>query len=409
MLKKTLLILGLLLPLGAYPAADSVTSKTYKALTEIQEIMGQGNTAEAFSRLNTLLAEVEEDSLDKALTLQTLGYVEMARENFPRAIEHLKASLALNKLPQKVVYNVGYMVAQLYAAQGEYQQALEFAEGWFASLESPKPGQTIFMANIYAQTGQYEKSVPYAEKAIAASDNLRESKPQESWYQLLAANYFELKRYRKAAATLARMLELWPDNAGYWEQLAGVYVTLDDEKMALATLKSAFAGNYLEKESTIKSLVQLSVTQGIPEHGARMLEHSFEQELLPKSEDYLEMLAQAYAAARERERAIDAYRRLAEVSGDGEAWVAVSNIYVEKGEWEEAEQALRRALAKKLESPGKARLLLGIAQIEQGDFAEGRKSLEKAQVEPKVAASAARWLKYAEDMQRQAQWLAQNR
>jgi len=409
MLKQTLLILGLLLPLSAYPAADSVSSKTYKALTEIQEIMSQGNTAEASSRLNTLLSEVEEDSLDKALTLQTLGYVEMARENFPRAIEHLKASLALNKLPQKVAYNVGYMVAQLYAAQGEYRQALEFAGGWFASLESPTPAQTIFMANIYAQAGQYDKSVPYAEKAIAASASSQQNKPQESWYQLLAANYFELKRYRKAAATLARMLELWPHNAGYWEQLAGVYVTLDDEKMALATLKSAFAGNYLEKESTIKSLVQLSVTQGIPEHGARMLERSFEQELLPQNEGYLEMLAQAYAAARERDRAIDAYRRLAEASGDGEAWVAISNIHVEKGEWPQAEQALRRALAKTLESPGKARLLLGIAQVEQGEFAGGRESLEKAQADPKVATSAARWLKYAEELQRQAQWLAQNR
>ncbi|MBB3062884.1 tetratricopeptide repeat protein [Microbulbifer rhizosphaerae] len=409
MLRKLLPLLFLLLPLCAFSAADSVSSKTYKELTEIQEIMGQGKTGEAFSRLNTLLPEVEEDSLDKALILQTLGYVEMARENFPQAIRHLKACLALNRLPQKVTYNVGYMVAQLYAAQGEYRQALEFAEDWFRGLEAPQPSQTIFMANIYAQTGQYEKSVPYAEKAIAASGNFQENKPQESWYQLLAANYFELKRYRKAASTLARMLEFWPDNAGYWEQLAGVYVTLDDEKMALATLKSAFAGNYLAKESTIKSLIQLSVAQGIPEHGARLLERSFEQELLPQNEDYLKMLAQAYAAARERDKAIDAYRRLAQAAGGGEAWVAISNIHVEKGEWPQAEQALRSALEKKLESPGKARLLLGIAQIEQGKFAEGRDSLQKARAEPKVAASANRWLKYAEDMQRQAEWLAQNR
>lgn len=413
MLKKILFALApfaLAQMLGAntaFAAGDSVTSKTYKALSEIQEIMGQGESDEAYTRLQTLLSQVEEGSLDKALTLQTLGYVEMARENFPAAIQHLKASLALKRLPQKVAYNVGYMVAQLYAAQGDYKAALAFAEDWFKDLEAPQPAQTIFMANIYAQTKQYKKSVPYAEKAIADSNA-----PQESWYQLLAANYFELKRYRDAAKTLVRMLELWPNKSGYWEQLAGVYVTLGDEAMALATLKSAFAGHYLEKESTIRSLVQLAVARGIPEHAARVLERSFAQQLLPQKADYLEMLATAYAAARERDKAIAAYRRLAELSGDGEPWVAISNIRVEQGLWPEAEGALHKALAKKLESPGKAQLLLGIAQVQQQEFSEGRTSLEKARGyakrEPKTATSAERWLKYAADMQRQAEWLAQN-
>ena len=120
--------------------------------------------------------------------------------------------LYTKKLPQNVTFNVGYMVAQLYAALGEFDNAMIFAKDWFAELETPNPNQYIFMANIYAQVKRYQESVPYAEAAIKNSD-----KPRETWYQLLTANYFELKRFPDAAKVLLEVVELWPDKTGYWE------------------------------------------------------------------------------------------------------------------------------------------------------------------------------------------------
>jgi len=181
--------------LSATPVwSESVSGKVYKELTEIQTIMGEGKSSEARTRLKTLLSEVKSDSLDKALTLQTLGYVEMAKEDFPSAIRYLKQSLDLKKLPPKVVINVGYMVAQLHAALGEYDQALQFAESWYTELEAPKPTESIFLANIYAQMKRYKESIPYAEKAIQDA-----KAPKETWFQLLTASYYELKLYTKAA------------------------------------------------------------------------------------------------------------------------------------------------------------------------------------------------------------------
>lgn len=400
------LLLLLLITLSSWhvvAASDSVSSKTYKKLTEIQEVMGEGNADLAYTELTTLLGEVEEDSLDKALTLQTLGYVEMAREKFPEAIGHLKASLALNKLPQNVVYNVGYMVAQLHAALGQFDEALSFAEGWFKQLEAPKPSQMIFMANIYAQVKRYKEAIPYAEWAIKDS-----TEPKESWYQLLTASYFELEEYPKAAATLQKALDLWPAKASYWEQLASVYVILGQEQKALATLKIAFAENILEKEATFKSLVQLSVGQGIPEHAARILEAAFDAEYLPEDETYLEMLAVALSNAKERDKSIAAYERMAAKTDKGDPWISISNLYVEKGKWQKAESALTKALDAELEEPGKAWLLLGIAQAEQAKFAKAKTSLKKARAFEKTERSASRWIKYAEDMKRQADWIAQN-
>lgn len=398
------IILTLTLVAGqAWSGPTSVSTKTYKELTEIQELMAADGLEEARQRLLELLAEVEEDSLDQALTLQTIGYVEMSQENFPKAIEYLKGSLNTGKLPQNVVYNVGYMVAQLHAAQGEFDEALGFAEEWFKTLEAPKPAQYMFMANIYAQVKRYAESAPYAETAIAESE-----KPRESWYQLLTADYFELKQYSDAARTLLGMVSQWPEKGAYWEQLASVYMVMGAEKKALAALKIAFDNQVLDKESTVKSMIQLCVMQGIPEHGGRLLQSAMDAELVPSEEEYFEMLAQAWVTAREYERAIATYEIMADLFESGDSWMKIANIHVDATRWKPAEAAVLKALDYKLEETGKAWLLLGIARVEQQRFKLGRDALRKAQAFKKTERSAASWLRYADDMKRQADWLASN-
>ncbi|MEM6707588.1 MAG: tetratricopeptide repeat protein [Pseudomonadota bacterium] len=399
---KTLLLAALFgASASTVAAADSVTSKTYKKLTAAQEMMGGGDVTQAIADLKTLADEVAGDTLDAALTLQMLGYAQMANEQFPEAIKNLKASLAIDRLPEKVKYNVGYMVAQLHAAQGEFDEALAFAADWFDTLEAPTPDQLMFMANIYAQTKRYAEAIPYAERAVVAVD-----KPNASWYQLLTAANFELRRYKDAARTLRRMVEHWPDNSSYWEQLASVHVVQEQERTALAVLRLAWLNGVLEKESSIKSMVQLAASRGMPEHAARLLEEAFDDQLLPRNKDYVEMLASAWMAAREQDEAIAALRELAELQGTGEPMLRVANLQVERGEWGAAEAALEDALQRGLESPGKAWLLLGIARSEQERFEDAFAALRKARSFDVTRRQATRWLSYAEDMRKQAQWQA---
>ncbi len=378
---------------------DSVTTKTYKELTQAQEQMGEDNITGAITTLTALLDSVKDESLDKALTLQMLGYASMADERFGDAIIHLKQSLALNKLPEQVKFNVGYMVAQLHAAQGEFEQALTFAAGWFETLESPTPSQMMFMANIYAQTKQYTQAIPYAEQAISSSDS-----PRESWFQLLTASYFELKDFGSAARTLKQIVNLWPENPSYWEQLASVYVMLEDEARALATLRLAWTAGTLSRETSIKSMVQLAVARGIPEHAARLLESGFEQDLLPRDESYVRLLANAWVAARESKSAILAFNELASIEESGDPLLRAANLHIEQGKWDDAEKMLEAAIDAGLKQPGKAWLLLGIAHAEQENFKDSLAALRKARTFDDTKRSASRWLSYAQDMRKQYEW-----
>ena len=83
LLKVRLLIVTVaMVVFGAPLAADSITTKTFNKLTEAQEMMAQDNIEAAIEELELLLEEVQDQSLDRALTLQMLGYAEMSAERF---------------------------------------------------------------------------------------------------------------------------------------------------------------------------------------------------------------------------------------------------------------------------------------------------------------------------------------
>ncbi len=394
-------LLTLLLVLFSGAAhADSITAKTYKQLQETQELLGENQIEEAIVVLTALLETVQEDSLDEAITRQMLGYAEMGAERFDLAIKHLRKSLEIGKLPENVKYNVGYMVAQLHAAEGEFDEALAFAAQWFTTIETPTASQYMFMANIYAQLKRYEEAIPYAEQAVTIAES-----PRETWYQLLTAAHFELKDYPAAIQTLSRMVERWPAETTYWEQLASVYIIMEQEAEALAVLRLAFESGVLDKESSIRSLIQLAVSRGIPENAARLILAAMESELVPEDETFTKMLANAWMSAREDDKAIAAFRDLARITETGEPLMRVANLYIKSTDWQSAEQAIQQAIdLGGLDKPGDAWLMMGIALCEQEKFEQGFAALRKARAFDGTRSKAVRWLRYAEDMRRQVEW-----
>ena len=402
-LRASLLLLLLSSAGSVLAQGESLSGKTYNTLTDVQEMMAEDRLGDAFNELSELRDEVVPDTMDEAMVLQMLGYVEMSRDNYPEALQYMRASLDIGKLPEQMKVELGYMVAQLYAMQEQYDEAITFALEWFETLEDPKPPQLMFMANLMAQTDRYAEALPYAERAVEISE-----KPQESWYQLLIASSFQIEDYQKSARYLRAVVSGWPDNAQYWEQLASVYMMLDDQQKALATLQLAWRHSVLEKENSIRSLVQLAITEGIPDRGGRFLERALEDDLVPSDESYLSLLVNAWSTAREYDKAVSALQALAQETGQGDPYLRIAGIRVEQARWGEAVSALRNAQSMPVEQPGQVWLTLGIALTEQENFEDGLEALRKARAYDDTREQASGWLKYAESLRRQQRWQSRN-
>ena len=67
--------------------AGSLGPSTYQQLTGIHELIDQQSYDKALSALDILLDDVGDRAYERAVVLQTLGYVQIGREAYPAAIQ----------------------------------------------------------------------------------------------------------------------------------------------------------------------------------------------------------------------------------------------------------------------------------------------------------------------------------
>jgi tetratricopeptide (TPR) repeat protein len=368
----------------------SMTQSTYKSLQKIQKLMGEDQNQQAITDLKTLYDKVEKETMDEAVVAQTFAYAELSLSDYPKAILYFKKSIELGLLPEKTDLQIRYMLAQLYASEGQYKKALVYAAKWYDSLEQVKSSNAIFMANIYAQSKQYKQAIPYVKKAISLDKS-----PKESWFQLLVSSQYQIKQYTQAASTLQKMIARWPNKKAYWEQLASTYLTLDRDKDVFATLQLAWRQGILDKESSVKTLIQYAMSSGVPERGARILETAIKKGQIEENEKNLAVLCSAWTQAKEFDNAIASYQRLIPISSDGEPMVRLAHLYIEKEQWDNAQDVLKKGIEKGVKKKEKAYLLLGIAYVKDDSFDAGKSALRKAAAYPKVKRQAEVWINFA--------------
>ena len=160
----------------------------------------------------------------------------------------------------------------------------------------------------------------------------------------MVASHFKLENYAEAAENLRTLVATWPEKLSYWEQLASTYIALDEEEEAFAVLRLAWLDDRIEKESTLKSIAQLALARGVPEHAALILEAGFVRQIIDRNASLVGLQARAWAAAKEYEKAISVYRQLAELEDSGEPMLKATRLYLEMEKWGDAELAIRDAI-----------------------------------------------------------------
>lgn len=388
------LLLSLLLLSGAW-AGGTLSERTYKKLTVIQELMGEGKYDEALRRLASLAPKVKRNQYEYATVMQTYGYAWSARNRYRKAIHAFEEALKTEALPDQVQLAMRYNLAQLYAAIPDWKAAARAYEQWLAGAEKPSAQSYAFGATIYSQLKQYKKAIPKIRKAIALS-----KKPRENWYQLLLAMYYRTKQYGRAVGVLETMVALWPDRKKYWKQLSGLYFTLKKNRKALATMALAYRRGFLESERELMNLVNLYLLQNIPWKAARILEKEMEAGRVSRSGKHLQKLGEAWMAARETDEALEKLLAAAEVQKKGVLYLRLAQLYVDKEQWKQALRMADKALAAgDLKHPGDAWLLKGMALHELGRRQRAIVAFGKARKYKKNRRQASQWLNFLQGAQ----------
>ena len=328
---------------------------------------------------------------EQALMWQTYAYIQSSQQKYKQATESFEKCLALDALPEAAALNTQYNLGQLYMSIERYDAAVKTLEDWLSKVENPAGSAYYLLAMAHVQNEDLARALPYARKAVA-----RAKEPVESWLQLLLSLEFELKHYREVADVLEVLVTHFPSKT-YYLQLSAIYNELGREKRSLAVLELAYVQGLLDRESELLNLAQLYLFHDVPYRAAQVLEKGLEEKRIDDEADNWELLGNAWLQAREYDRVIAPLGRAAELSEDGDIYLRLAQVHMERDEFSEALAALEKAFAKGgLKEPGKAYLLLGITHAGAKRYASARKAFDEAQKYEKSRKEARQWIGHVE-------------
>jgi tetratricopeptide (TPR) repeat protein len=328
---------------------------------------------------------------ERALVYLYLANATANQERYDESLVYFEKSLAEDALPVAQQLNTRFNVAQLYLMDERFHEAIRTLELWFEEAESPNSVAFYLLAVAHYQVGDVAGAIEPAREAVA-----RVEKPQENWIQLLVGALFETKRYEEALAPLELLVTLYPKKA-YWTQLSALYHHLERDPQSLAVMQIAFQEGFFEKGLEFRQLALLLLQGELPYRAARILEQAFAEGILEDDARDWELLANSWLLARENERALEPLARAATLSGTGELYIRLGQVYLEREKWADASEALAKALAKgDLHDTGTANLLMGIALYHQERPESARKHFDAALGIEASRGAAEHWIQLLE-------------
>lgn len=364
----------------------------YQKLNKAHQFISKGKYSKALAEMESMKRKKKLNEHERALMWQTIGFIYSSQEKFSTAIKSFEKCLSMNALPTGSMLDTQYNLGQLYMANRQYNKAGQVLLDWIGKVKKPAPDAKYILALSLTQTKQWRKALRWAKDAVASV-----KKPQEGWLQLLMSIHLELKQLEQVAKVLQRVITLYPKK-NYWMQLSAVYGELKQTSKSLAVLELAYKQGMLTKGSDLKNLASLYMHEGVPYKAAHVLSKGMASGAIKKTERTLTVLGEAWLRAREFDRAIGPLEKAAKLSGNGNLFIRVAHIQMEKERWKKAIGSLRSALAKgKLRDAGNAYLLLGIANMRQGKYSAAKKAFNKAMSFTNTRHSAEGWMKSLAD------------
>jgi len=377
-------------PVALGAASDKLSESTYQHLAEAHKLMEQGAYKDAMGRLDALQPALKGDAYEHAMVLQTYGYLYSAQGERTKAIAALNKSLELKALPPVVSQDVRYLLAQLQMTDADYRGAALNLEQWLSREKKPSPEAHALVGTAHAYLKQQASAEKHLEKALSSA-----GRHPEDWYRQLLALYFEAKRFDAAARLLQRMIAAFPQRKVYWQQLSGVYSKLNDDHAALAVLELARLQGVLSQERDLVNLAGHFQQQNAPLQAAELLETALRDGAVPSTREHWERLGNAWLQAKEVDRARQAFSQTVQLAADPELHLLRAQLAAQKEDWEAVLESASSALESgRIDRPGAAYLLAGVAHFYNGTPNAALHAFEQARTYEGTHQDAQHWIDF---------------
>ena len=380
----------------------ALRNKVYERLAEAQGFAEAKDYASAEAILNDMISEDGKRALNSyelANVYNLHAFLSYVNEDYAQSLRYYGQVIAQPDIPLAMEINTRFTVAQLYFVQEQWQQGIDALLTWFDLNEKPNAGAYVLLAQGYYQVKDYNLALKNVETAIGMHEG--EGKlPKEQWYNLARFLYFDKEDFDSALDVLNTLIIYYPKKQ-YWVQASHLYGEKKDEPTQLALMEAAYEQGFLDRSSELVTMSYLYLNADTPYYAGAVMQKGFADELVEDKSKNFELAGSAWAQAREVAKSIPMMEKAAAKSEEGELYVRLGNVYLDGDQFSKSADSIIKGLNKGgVKRPDQARLALGMAYFNLGDYDEARKAFRAA---GKDGARRKEWQRSQEMAQ---QWIA---
>jgi len=390
----------------------ALRNNIYEKLAEAQAFAEAKQYVEAEAVLNDMLDATSKKSklnrYELANVYNTYAYLRYAVEDYDGALDYYQKVIDQRpEIPLALEINTLYTVAQLYFLQENWRKGIDTLNTWMSVTDTPSTNAYVLLANGYFQLKDYDKSLSNIQIAIDREESAGKV-PKEQWYNLARFIHFDRDNFREALNVLELLIMYYPKKQ-YWVQASHLYGEEKDEARQLALLEATYEQNLLDRSQDIVLISQLYLQAEVPYSAARAMEKGLADDIVEKESKNYELAGVAWRQAQEVTKSLPMLEAAASKSEKGELYARLGNVYLDVDKNKEAVEALKRGLDRGgVKRPDQARLALGMAYFNLGDFNAARRAFREARKDKRARSYADQWLKYITSEENRLEELAKD-
>lgn len=386
---------------GDYEEEDSVGSITsqsaFKKITAANEAYADGNHRQSITMLNEMIAESSDKvAVGRAQSLLGINY--QALENYSAARNAFQKAIDSGFLRKKDVIRLRQGIARLYGIEENFKQAISWMNKYFEDVIKPPASSYATLASYKYQTGDYRGVICPAYMGLKLGYSSK-----KSMLGMLFGAHIKLKDNPGAEVIAEEMVELFPRNKSAYNNLLAVYSMQSKQADMLALAELARMNGMWKSEEKYKQLSALFSNNKIPQLAAERLKEGIDIGAVESTEDNWKKVADNYYFAKDRDNAIEAYKKASTFTNSGEYDYSIANIYFDRDEFTKAIQTYKKAINKGnlgSNDTGYALVQMGQSYFRLGQYDNAISSLKRATGYSKVSKNANAYIAYIEQIQK---------
>jgi hypothetical protein len=383
----------------------ALRNNVYEKLSEAQAAAEAKDMRGAARILDEMIASKRNalNSYELANVHNLYAFIKYSREDYAGALREYEKVVAQPDIPLAMEINTRYTIAQLYFVQEQWRKGIDALLRWFDMTESPNAEAYVLLAQGYYQLKDYNKSLQNVEKAIGMYRSKGKT-PKEQWYNLARFLYFEKNNVPKTVEMLEELLKYYPKK-NYWVQLSHMYGEQKKETQQLAAMETAYVQDMLDKGTEQVTMAYLYLNAEVPYKAAKVMDKGLKNKSIEGTSKNWEITGSAWRQAQEVEKSIPAMEEAASRAETGELYARLGSIYLDGDQFKKSISAINKGLSRGgVKRPDQARLALGMAYFNVGQYTNARKAFQAAGRDERSAGYAKQWIAYMDsELERQRQ------